>query len=425
MRVSAQDIPVEEPPPAELPVPDEQIKEVADAAQLFGKLQFDAALSKLKEATTKHPELPPAQLIMATWFARANQAGAVRAYLELTVKDLPNDPEAYLILGDINTGERRTTEAGLLYAKAAELVPGVTNEERKSRLGPRVESGLAAVAAARQDWATAQKHLEAWLKLDPKSDVAMRRLAVALFQQRDAKQALEQLKTAYEINPKTLHYGATMAQFYEQSGDHENAKTWMEFAMKAAPKALSTWLVAAQWSLQTGQLAEAEKEAATAMQLDRESIDAKILRGVIALFQRDYKSAEIYFESALLDSPRNFAAKNNLALALCEQSDEAKKRRALDYAVENARLFPKNAEAISTYGWVLYRAGNVKEADTVLSRLARSGRVSEDTAYFIARVAAESGRKDEAKAVLEPTLQSKRPFSKRQEAQTLLDELNR
>ena len=112
-----------------------------------------------------------------------------------------------------------------------------------------------------------------------------------------------------------------------------------------------------QWALETEQLPEAEKQATAALQIDPKSLDAKILCGVIALFKKDFAGAERYFEAAHLQSPRNFAATNNLALVLIEQKDEAKKRRALEYAQNNVQQNPKSAEAASTYGWVLYKTG--------------------------------------------------------------------
>ena len=67
-----------------------------------------------------------------------------------------------------------------------------------------------------------------------------------------------------------------------------------------------------------------------------------ILRGVVALFEEDYPKAEEYFQLAHLQSPGNFAASNNLALALCEEvdpvtgkPDAAKLRRHLEFAKQN------------------------------------------------------------------------------------------
>ena len=67
-------------------------------------------------------------------------------------------------------------------------------------------------------------------------------------------------------------------------------------------------------------------------------------------------------------SPSNFAASNNLALALCEQSDNLKKNRALEYAQINAQRYPKMADAASTLGWVQYRLGHLQGGRDGLER---------------------------------------------------------
>ena len=50
-------------------------------------------------------------------------------------------------------------------------------------------------------------------------------------------------------------------------------------------------------------------------------------------------------------------------------NDVAVKQRALDYAEANARQYGKSnqaADALSTYGWVLYRLGRLDDAEKVL-----------------------------------------------------------
>ena len=407
---------------------DVKSQEIADAVARFKDRDFDGALKLLKEAVKKNADLPPAQVILAQLFSQANIPMGVRNALEQAVVESPDDPEAYVIMGDIGLRERQVTEASLLYAKAASLMPKFDKSaKRKGLLQPRVYSGLTSVAEARADWAGAQKQLEAWLTLDPKSAVAMQRLARCLFQQKKPTSALEKLKEAAKADPEGLTPWAVMARFYEQADppDRENANKAMASALVAAPKDIKTWLVAGQHALETGQLEEAEKRAAAAMNLDAKSLDAKILRGVIALFQKDYKGAELYFESAHLQSPGNFAASNNLALALIEQKDESKKRRALEYAEANARQFPKNAEAASTYGWALYKLGRMDEAEQALRAAASGGTFSADTAYYIARVSVDRGQEEDAKKLLESALKSTGPFSQRQEAKALLERLKK
>jgi tetratricopeptide (TPR) repeat protein len=287
---------------------------------------------------------------------------------------------------------------------------------------------LAEVAINRKDWAGAQKHLEAWLKLAPKNTTAMQMLAECLFEQKNAPGALEKLKEAARIDPELLTPEALLAQYYEQAGDHENAKKWMIAALTLAPKDLKTRLAAGQWALQVGRLDDAQTQAAAAVQLDSTSLSAKIFRGVVAIFQKDYMTAERYFDLASLQSPRSFAASNDLALALIEQNDKTKQRRALEYAESNMRKYqqtPQAAEAYSTYGWVLYKLAKLDEAEKFLNAAVSSGQVSPDTAYYCARVAKDRGRDAQAKQWLENALESTLPFALRPEAMALLEKLTK
>ncbi len=406
-----------------------KIQEVEDAVALFNQRDFNGALELLEAAAKKHPDLPPAPVMMAQLFARANVAAGVRHWLERAVKDVPDDPEGYAIMGNFALNDGRVTEAHLLFSKASTLLNGFQGStKRKDALLPRVHAGLATVAEFRQDWATGQKHLEAWLAVDTKNAQAMARLARAMFQQKDAAKALEYLRNAKEADPNMLTPEAQLALFYEDYGDHDNAVKWMREALKVAPDDVRTHLAVARWALLTGDVDQAKEQAAVALQLDPQSLDAKIMRGIVALFQKDYKAAEMYFEGAHLQSPGNFAASNNLAIALAEQTEPSKQRRALEYAAANVRQNANNQntrEALSTYGWALYKTGRLDEADQVLQRVARTGLFDPDTAYYIARVAADKGRTEEAKRLLTEALKSKRPFSQEGEARALLERLQR
>ncbi len=436
--LAAQDAATDDGAPEALPAGGQQIAEVTEGMELFKSLKFEEALNKFREAAENHSQLPPGEVMMAQIFSniRNPQAGkAIRQYLDLAAQESPQDPEAYVVLGDLARRESRITDAELLYAHANSLLGSFDkNAVRKKAMQTRVHAGLGAVASARQNWEEAEKQFQAWLALTPESAQAMGQLAVVLFRAKKSSEAKDQLKAAYEAtleqmkeagreNTDLVHWGAQMGQFYERVGDGEQAKKWMDYGIKAAPSSLRTWLTTAQWSLSTGQLDQSEAQAAKAMELDPNSLGAKVLRGVVALFKKDFSSAEMYFESAHLQAPAEFAASNNLALALCEQDDPDKIRRALAYAQTNAQANQKSAEAASTFGWVLYKAGKLKEADQVLGRLAQAGRVSEDTAYYIARVSAEVGRKEQAVTLLQQAVASKRPFSMRQEAEALLKEL--
>jgi Tfp pilus assembly protein PilF len=218
---------------------------------------------------------------------------------------------------------------------------------------------------------------------------------------------------------------AFLARFYWRTGDQDKAKKWMIAAINARPKELQTRLLAVQWAWETGQLSEAKKQAEAAIKLDPQSVDAQFFRGLVALFQKDYTTAEEYFQNAHLLSPKDFRISNGLALALIEQKAEEKKQRALEYAENNARQYPKAGEALSTYGWILYKLGRLDDAARVLQGSVSGGSFSADTAYYLARVLVKRGREKDARQFLESALQSAAPFQNRDDAKSLLEELKK
>ncbi|MGD0655395.1 MAG: hypothetical protein ABSA16_13720, partial [Thermoguttaceae bacterium] len=103
--------------------------------------------------------------------------------------------------------------------------------------------------------------------------------------------------------------------------------------------------------------------------------------------------------------------------------------RALEFATNNVQQYQKTnngVEAASTYGWVLYKLGQLDEADKALSAAVSTGQsFSPDTAYYMAVVANEKNRKEEAKTLLKAAAKSTSPFTMKQEAAALLEQLER
>jgi len=403
-----------------------QSQELTDGVTHFKNGDVEGALKLFKEAAAKNSDLPPAQLVLASLFSQAKQDPAARIWLEKTVIEDPKDPEAYVLMGDLAIRERRVTEAEMLFTKANAVLKDFNkSEKRKKILTTRVFSGLAAVAEARDDWETALKYLQNWVKVEPENPNALQRLGRALFQTKKPAEALEQLKAAAKYDDKMLTPQAIIAQWYETTGDRENATKMMTEALNTAPNDLRTRLAAANWALQTEQFDDALNQVNSALQLDANSLEAKILRGNVAMCQKDFKTAEIQFESAVLQSPFNFAASNNLALALAEQEDSGKKLRALEYATVNVQRYPKQAESHSTLGWVQFRLGRLDDAERSLQTSISSGVASPDTAYYLACVAKARDKNDLAVKLLEGALQAKGLFTYRKEAEDLLKSLKK
>ena len=258
----------------------------------------------------------------------------------------------------------------------------------------------------------------------------MRGLARCLFEQKNPEGALEKLRAARAADAEVLTPEAILATFYQSRGDKENAKKYMDKAVAANPKDLRTLQMASEWALEVGDLEYAATQASAALAVDSKSLKAKVLAGIVALFQKNYPKAELYFKGALDQSPSNFAASNNLALALVEQVDEVKKKRALEYAANNYKQFANKgdenaAEAASTFGWVSYKLNQPEQAEQAFKVAIATGHISPDTAYYIAALASERGQDETARQWLDRALKATTPFPMRPDAEALAKRLKK
>jgi tetratricopeptide (TPR) repeat protein len=403
-----------------------QNQEANDAMALFKAGDYDGALKAWTEAGKRNREFPPPQTIMAQLYLQANMIKEAKEALQKAMTESPSDPEAYVLSAMVAMQERDAKKAEAMYRKADSLAGAFDGSaKRKQWMVPRIYSGLAGVAESRKDWLGAQKVLEAWLQKDPKNIAAMQRLAYCLFQQKNVDGALAKLREAVKIEPKLLTPEAIIAQYYDGAGDSANAKKWTDAALAAAPKDLRTCLAAGQRAFEAGQLDEARKHALAAARINPKSLEVSLLQASIATFEKNYMAAELFFDAALKQAPNNVAVSNNLALVLIEQKDEAKGKRALEYAEANVKRFPKSPEAASTLGLVLFRLGRLDDAEKALETAAAIAKTDIDTAFAVASVWNARGRKAEAKELLETVLKNPRPAMFRQEAEELLAQLKK
>lgn len=421
---------------AAAPATQEEIPEdIKQAFEDFKQMKFDDAVTKLEQARKANPDLAPAQLLLAQWFSMLNppQPQAVRQAIEVAVTKNPGDPEAYVILAELNLQSGNVTEAEVLYTHSSNLLKSFNESaKRKGEIQKRILLGLSQVYAARGRTADALTQLNAVLQIDPPNLGALDLAGRIYFNDGKIAEAIAAFDKIRAQNEEVLLSEARVALMFQSKGtpkDASKAGEYMQLAIKKAPKDAQVRMAAAQWSIQIGNIKQAASQADAALQLKPDSLDAQMLRGVIALYERNFTLAEQSFQKILAESPSNFAASNNLALALCEQGDEAKLKKAEEYAVVNVRQFQNQPEAFSTAAWVLYQKGQYNEAIQLLEKSIQlsNGQMSQDTAYYLAATLNKIGGEDNvkrAKEIVSKMLEGTTGlFPMRSEAEKLNNEL--
>lgn len=409
---------------------DSQNKEIANAIERFRTRDIDGCRAILERARSNNAKLPPPGVMMATLWLSVNQPGPARAELEGTAVNFAGDPEPYLMLGDLAFQDRRITDAAVLFEKATALGAGFTeNAKRKRDFDIRSHAGNAAVAEARRQWDIAQKHLQAWLELDPDNASGHQRMGIVLFQLGKEQEALARFREARKLDDKAVQPELALARLYDEAKKRDVAKRLIEQAIKAVPTDTGVLLAAAQWYLGQNDLETAKNTADSALKIDPKSLEGKIVRGAIARVARDYKTAEKYFNEAHVQSPGNFPASNSLALVLVESDDSAALQRATEMAEANVAMYrdnsPLQVNALTTLAWVYYRRGRREDAEKILDQIARNNALTTDGAYYVARMLADRGEKDRARKILDEVLASEPMFATRPDAADLLAKLKK
>jgi tetratricopeptide (TPR) repeat protein len=407
---------------------DRDYKEINNAITRFSDRDIDGCRAILERARNTNPKLPPPGVMMAMLWLNVNQLMPARAELEQTAVTFPEDPEPYLMLADLAFQDRRVTDSAVLFDKATQLTGSFDeNLKRKRDFEIRCHAGAAAVAEARRQWETAQKHLTTWIGLDPDNAGAHFRMGNVLFRLGKEQEALAQFQEARKLDSKALQPELALARLYDEDQKKDVAKKWIESALKAAPQDPAVLLAAAQWYLGQNDLKTAQSIAEKVLASDSKSLDGKIVRGVIARVARDYPTAEKFFNDAHVQSPGNFPASNSLALVLIESDEKESQQRAVEMAEANVARYrensPQQVNALTTLSWIYYKLGRREDAEKILDQIARNNALTSDGAYYAAKLLADRGEKDRARKILEEVLTNEAVFATRPDAKDLLESL--
>ncbi len=415
-------------PAIELDDASRSIGEVKEAIKSFEKRDFDACLKQLAQARKAHPELPPPHALFAKLAFLSNQGALIRPALEKAIAEDPEHPEVFILFGNLALAESRATDAAVHFEKARRLAAGKRwAGDQRNRFDRLSLQGDAVVAESRGDWKAARTALEGWLKHEPASAAAHQRLGKALFHLEELEAAYDELQQAAKADATLEPPPITMAWLLTRGGNLKKAEEWINYANKTAPESLAVQMGSAAWLLEQGRGDEAATHAESAAKLDPASSQIKRLLGLAARQRKDFGQAEQIFEGLAHDAPADAWLRNQLALALVEQTDEPKRRRALDLAELSVRQNPKAAgiSAWRTLGTVYFRLNRLDDAEKLLAAVFQNGQSQSDDVLSLARVEAARGKKDVVVPLLKKALAASGLFLERNEAKRWLEDLEK
>jgi RNA polymerase sigma factor (sigma-70 family) len=240
-----------EPPPPNA-APPGKIEEIEKAGMAFLNGKTDEAFKLLQDAVKKHPELPPARLMLARLYRAAQRVPDVdkqfRAILEQAVIENPDHPVVYLELAKIAVSEGRNTEAILDCLKAQDLAaPLAWTDEQRMDVNFAARGTIANAYEARGDWLRARVQIEVLMAITPKDGALRRRYSRALLALGKPDQAYREMVQAVNDSPEIGPSELCMATESAAIGDAAITKSWFEKAVKVQPKSGRVHLAFGEW----------------------------------------------------------------------------------------------------------------------------------------------------------------------------------
>jgi tetratricopeptide (TPR) repeat protein len=319
------------------------------------------ALADAERAVQLAPTNEEAVAVLAGIYRSQDQTDKARTLLEDAIKRTPTTVDLRLALAQLYAGENKQAQVEALLLDLVRLQP----KEKAHRL-------RLAQYYARLDHAD---EAERALRQGVNDLLGERDLKTALVQflatKRSREAAENELNTLIASAPGDYELKFSLAQFYEQGKDVQKAEAVYNGVIKAA-RTDAPGLVArnrlAALRVQQNDIAGAEKLIAEVLEKAPRDDDALILRGNLALAQKDPKSAIADLRAVLRDQPNSVGVMRALARAHLANGEPALAEETMRRALE---ANPKDLNVRADLAELLTKLGKPEQAKPIIEELVK------------------------------------------------------
>jgi tetratricopeptide (TPR) repeat protein len=369
---------------------DEQLDILFQCAQLYFSLgRYDEAVIKYKRILELDPGNKQIQKQLAEAYSKNGKSEQAQILLETMVAADSSDMEATATLADFYLEQKQFQKAIDLYEKL--LNQDIKNIEIKLRIGigffglsehdstliPRASTFfeklhkeapadwrpcwyLGAIAASQHKDSLAGSYFEQVTKLEEHHGDAWWFFGSSLLEQKKFDKLLETMERAQKILPDDFRFHLLQGLALSQMDRQEEAVKPLEKAYELNPKDLNII-------------------STLALTLDG--------------LQRYLQSDSLY-EEGLRQNPTSALLLNNYSYSLSERGLQLE--RALEMSKQAITAEPDNSAYLDTYGWILFKLHNYKEAATYIEKSTLTGQAGSVVHEHLGDVYEKLGQKDKA-----------------------------
>ncbi len=320
------------------------------------------------------PNVEQAQVLLADAYRAMGRFGDSEAILRKQIATTPQKPEPYLLLGVLLRQENKLAEARQTLEKAVELSP-----DKLSAVNQLVELDILA-----GDYPTALKRVNGQLELTPQSPGLYLVQGKIYAAQNDWERAETALLKVIELNADIPAAYELLVSVYIAANRLPQAVTQLESFLAKTP----------------------------------DSPGALMTLALIFNEQKDYPKARDTYEKLLAVKPDVTMAMNNLAYLYSDNLNQLDKGR--EWASKARNADPTNPSIADTFGWILYRQGDYKQAVTLLKESAGKLPDQAEAQYHVGMASYMMGDSKSARVALAAAVNSTQAFVGKDEAQKRL-----
>jgi tetratricopeptide (TPR) repeat protein len=344
---------------------------LAELSLQSGKAQNVVAL--LEDLLKKRPDLAQARTMLANAHRALGQLDDAAAVSREQTQMVPNSSDAYLAYGLVLRQQNKNDEAREAFEKASELNPDSLSavdqllemdlaEKRYDAAAQRVEqqaqkhpntagayflqARMHLASGPQKDFARAEGELQKAIQLNSNFVSAYETLVSLFISENKLPEAVTQLKTEMDKNPKDPRPVLMTALVYEQTKDYPGARdAYLKVLSLSSSSVLALNNLAYLYSEQFNQLDQAYDLAQKARNLELGNGRVADTLGWILYKRGDYPQALKLAQESAAKFPDNPVIQFHLGMISYMNGQLDLARSALEKAAHSRAEFPEKAEA--------------------------------------------------------------------------------
>jgi tetratricopeptide (TPR) repeat protein len=314
-----------------------------------------------ERAVQLDPKNEDAVSTLAGIYTSSKAVDKAQALLEESISKIPETIDLRLALAQLYASENRTADVERMLLDLVRLRPN----EKAHRIR------LAQFYARRNQLDPAEQVLRDAIKANPQDRELKLALIEFLATRRSSDVAEKELKAMIAASPGDFELKFALARFYQGSGQAALAeKIYQEVidTEKLDAAGLMARARLAELRVQRKDIAGAQVLIAEVLAKSPRDDDALLLRGNIALANKDPKSAIADLRTVLRDQPNAIGVMRSLARAHLANGEPALAEETMRRAVESN---PKDASARLDLAQLLAQLGKPEQAKPIVAELVR------------------------------------------------------